>query len=234
MLVSRQQTYDNLDAIANLLDEIDSDIVALQEADAASRWSGKFDHVEYLLSQTGYSCFVHGSHKDSWIAAFGTALLSRVALHESASIPFAPSPPTNTKGFVRSSVYWQAHGRTIPLTVVSVHLDFSRKSVRESQISQLVAELSIVDSPLIILGDFNSEWSDKYSSVRALADALKLDTYLADEPDLGTYKEMAGKRLDWILISQSLDFIDHKVMPHVVSDHLAVYAEVGLREGEQE
>ncbi len=52
MLVSKKRTYENLDLIASLLEESNADVVALQEADAPSRWSGKFDHVDYLRDKT--------------------------------------------------------------------------------------------------------------------------------------------------------------------------------------
>ncbi len=234
MFVSGKQIHENLDDIAKLLREVDADIVALQEADAASRWSRKFDHVEYLAGQSEYSCFLHGRHKDSWIAAFGTVLMSNVELENASSLAFARSPPTNTKGLVQSTVNWIIDGHTTPITVVSVHLDFSRKSVRESQVDEMVGQLSGLESPLIIMGDLNSDWSNKRSSVRRLAEALELSVYLPDAPDLGTYKKISGDRLDWILISPSLNFIDYKVVPDIVSDHLAVYAEVALREVKQQ
>lgn len=232
MLVSSAQIKNNLDNVATLLNDLDSDVVALQEADAASNWSGKFDHVEYLTDNTSYLCVLHGRHKNSSIATFGTALLSKSALSNSQSVQFEPSPPTNPKGFVRSTLQWQSNGKSIPLTVVSVHLDFSRKSVRDSQIRELTENLSDINSPLVIMGDLNSEWSDKRSSVKSLAEALDLSVYTADASGLGTYKKPSGKRLDWYLISKHLVFTDYKVIEHPVSDHLAVYASVALRDGQ--
>lgn len=230
MFVSNNQIRQNLDNVAALLTDIDSDIVALQEADAASSWSGNFDHVEYLSKETVYSCVFHGRHKNSSIATFGTALLSKSALDNNQSVRFQPSPPTNPKGFVRSTVQWRSNGHSIPLEVVSAHLDFSRKSVRDSQVRELANDLSSVETPIVLMGDLNSEWSEKRSAVMALAEALDLHVYAADATDLGSYKETSGKRLDWYLISKDLVFVDYKVIDDPVSDHLAIYAEIGLRD----
>jgi len=228
LLVSRKRTYKNLDEIAVLLQKIDADFVALQEADAPSRWSGKFDHVAYLLEQTDYSCFVHGHQAKNWLYTFGTALLSRVQMSDEMSHRFTPSPPTATKGFVVSTVPWATDKDTVPLTVVSVHLDFLRKKVRAAQIESMILALSDLETPLIIAGDLNGNWSVENSPVKALTQGLMLQAYEPEQPDMGTYRKASGKRLDWILISQQLQFIDYAVLPDVVSDHNAIYAEIGF------
>ena len=229
LFVSKKRTYKNLDRIAALLDEIDADFVALQEADAASKWSGTFDHVQYLVDNTQYNCFIHGRHARSWMYSYGTALLSKSGLVDSRSIDFEPSPPTTTKGFVQAQIDWHVGDDIIPVTLVSVHLDYSRKKVRDSQIEEMIAALSDLESELIIMGDLNSRWSDKRSHVRDLAQGLGLEAHDPDAADLGTYKSTTGKRLDWILVSPRLEFVEYKVLPDVVADHLAVYAEIRYR-----
>lgn len=229
LFVSKKRTYRNLDGIASLLDEIDADFIALQEADAASKWSGTFDHVQYLVDNTGYNCFIHGRHARSWLYSYGTALLSKSGLVDSRAVDFEPSFPTTTKGYVQAKFDWHVDGNIVPVTLVSVHLDYSRKKVRDSQIEEMIAALSDLNSELIIMGDLNSRWSDKRSHVRDLANRLGLDAYDSDAADLGTYKSTTGKRLDWILVSPRLEFIEYKVLPDIVADHLAVYAEIRYR-----
>ena len=46
--------------------------------------------------------------------------------------------------------------------------------------------------------------------------------------DLATYPS-SGRRLDWVLISEDLEFLRHEVLPQVVSDHQAVAAIIGLK-----
>ena len=229
LFVSKKRTYRNLDRIAALLDEIDADFVALQEADAASKWSGTFDHVQYIIENTEYNCFVHGRHARSWLYSYGTALLSKSDLVDTRSVDFAPSPPTTTKGFVQANFDWHVAGRITPVTLVSVHLDYSRKKVRDSQIEEMIAALSDSKSELIIMGDLNSRWSDKRSHVKDLAKGLGLEAFDPDAVDLGTYKSITGKRLDWILVSPRLEFVEYKVLSDIVADHLAVYAEIRYR-----
>jgi endonuclease/exonuclease/phosphatase family metal-dependent hydrolase len=115
----------------------------------------------------------------------------------------------------------------LPVTVVSVHLDFSRKTVRDEQIAALVSELRAIETPLIVMGDLNSQWDQELSHVRRLADELGLTAFEPTLANLGTYKDVEGKRLDWILVSSALDFRHYEVLSDAVSDHRAVYSEIG-------
>lgn len=229
LLVSKERTYQNLDKIAALLEEIAPDVVALQEADAPSRWSGKFDHVAYVADQSGFPCLVHGLHSTSWISTYGTALLSRSRSTQSASVQFPPSWPSKQKGYVSAVLHWPVGKQRVSVTLVSVHFDFLRKSVRDRQVNEMVSHLSGIDGPLILMGDLNSQWGQETSHVRILADGLRLRAFYPERSGLGTYKGPTGKRLDWVLISHELDFKDYKVLPDVVADHLAVYAEIDYR-----
>jgi len=107
-----------------------------------------------------------------------------------------------------------------------VHLDFSRKSVRQQQIMEITNILSQRSNPIIILGDFNSEWFSDGSVVKRLADTAHMKVYQPDAKHLQTYLKR-DKRLDWILISNELEFVSYEVLPDVISDHQAVMATVG-------
>ena len=229
LLVSRERTISNIIEIAEFLDKTNADVVALQEADGPSSWSGKFDHVAYLLENSDYTCAIHGRQAKTRFYQFGTALMARQGLDERRSLRFEPSPPTTTKGLVSATISLTVDGTLVPITVVSVHLDFARKKVRDSQIAEMVSHVSGIDTPLIVMGDFNSEWQAERSHVRRLAETLALSAYEPESEGLGTYKTTSGKRLDWILISSHLEIIAYRVLPDVHSDHLAVFAEIRHR-----
>jgi endonuclease/exonuclease/phosphatase family metal-dependent hydrolase len=233
LFVDKERVYQNLNKIALLLNRVEPDVAALQEADAASRWSGNFDHVTYLAQQSGLPCRVHGLHSQKWISNYGTALLSRSRPAESESVQFSPSWPSKQKGFVTATLEWPAGPQTQSITFVSVHFDFLRASVRDQQVNELVDYLSRVEGPLILMGDLNSEWGDDASHVRTLADELNLHAFSPEDEALGTYKSRSGKRFDWVLVSHELEFRDYKVLPDVVADHFAVYAEIAYRKQQE-
>jgi len=232
MFQKTSTTRRNLEEITSFLDNSRADLIALQEADSPSRWSGKFNHVDFVSEKSTYPCRLHAHHAHSYMYDFGTALLSRVPYVEKLSHTFEPSPPTTNKGFVMGKVRWNPGGRLqqpVIVSVISVHLDFSRKKVREAQTEEMRIMLAGVSPPVIILGDFNTDWSKDESVLRAIASNSNLNVYQPEATGLGTYK--SGKhRLDWILISKDLEFVSYEVPQVVLSDHLPVRARIRLLE----
>jgi endonuclease/exonuclease/phosphatase family metal-dependent hydrolase len=231
LLLNEADIKQNIINIASVLKKVDADIVALQEVDGPSAWSGKFDHVELLARTAGYPWYYRADHAQSWLFSYGTAVLSRFPVNEVMQHTFSPSPPTFNKGFVLSKIKWADTSRdqaVIAVDIVSVHLDFSRQRVREGQIAELSAALSTRNNPMVILGDFNSEWFAGESVVKRLAERAGMSVYKPDASDLYTYK--SRYRYDWILISNELIFVDYEVLPDVISDHLAVVAVIALKD----
>ena len=230
LFVSKQQIQRNLSDIANTIAKQDADVVALQEADDSSRWSGNFDHVEFIAKQASYPWYYQAINARSWMFNYGTAVLSRWPVSETLAYNFKPSPPTVNKGFLLTRITWQpdpAIDKEINIDIISVHLDFSSQKVREKQIAELKEQLSTRNNPLIILGDFNSNWFANKSVIKQLAENGNLQAYKPLSNNLATYGN--GHRLDWILISSELEFISYKTLPDKLSDHLMVVAEIQLR-----
>ena len=108
MLLKEETIRSNLEELALVLNRAEADVVALQEADAISAWSGKFDHVEWLSEKSIYGCSFHGIHASKRIYDFGTALLSRYPFEGSFAHSFKPSKPTTTKGFSVAALQYLA------------------------------------------------------------------------------------------------------------------------------
>ncbi len=232
LLVSEEATRNNLNDISEYLKETNADIVALQEADNPSRWSGDFDHVAYLAEQAGYQYFAHAEHAQIWMGNYGTAILSKWPITEALGLTFPDTPPTTSKGFTLARIQWQnpdAPDSMVEVDVISVHLDFSSKSVRLQQVDELAAIMKQRDGPLIIMGDFNSEWLAEQYMLENTADTSRLHVFKPGSMGLNTYKD---KRLDWILLSADLGFSTYEVEGDVLSDHKAVGASIFWREAE--
>ena len=232
MLLKTETIRTNLVDVAQALKKADAHVIALQEADAESAWSGRFDHVNLLADQADYPCYFHGVHASNRIYDFGTALLSRYPFGGAFSHSFKPSKPTTNKGFVVAALNWKPTGQLqapVSIKFVSVHLDFSRQSVRRSQIDEMAGLLAKIDGPMVLMGDFNTDWKTEDSSLKYLADQLQLTVFEPHAEGLSTYGDK-GARLDWILISPGLRFSKYAVVPDVISDHYAVAAEIMLED----
>jgi endonuclease/exonuclease/phosphatase family metal-dependent hydrolase len=225
-LLRRTTIQANLDEVARILECEQPDVVALQEADAPSLWSGRFHHVAYLSEKAGIPYFVLGEHVHRMKLAYGTALISRQPLEDATSCRFSPSPPTPLKGMVIGTIHWPGEHHVL-LDVVSVHLDFSRKSVRQRQACEIIDRLSGRQRPLVLMGDFNCSFCAKDRTLSTLVRGLNLQTHEPGATEMVSFPQR-NKRFDWIMISAELNFLEYRTLPDVISDHRAVIATLGL------
>ncbi len=226
LLQSRSTAVRNLDQIREVLHREMPDLLALQEADGPSFWSGNFNHVNYLADKQFFYQYVRGKHADRMNLSYGTALLSNLELENPLAITFAPAVGSAPKGFVVATIDWPGQGFT-EVDVVSVHLAALRKSLRKEQATELARIIAARGKPTIIMGDLNAGWNGGTSALHLLMEALHLKTYRPYDQNLVTFPKF-NERLDWILVSHEFDFVFHKVLPDPVSDHLGVVAELAL------
>ena len=217
---------DNLDTIIAVIRREQPDIIALQETDSVSGWSGTFNHVEYLLYRTGYLASYQGLHVQSMNLQYGTALLAKTPLRDRLSQPFEKSSLPLSRGFVIARVTWP-DDPDLQIDVVSVHMDFFSGKHRHLQAEALVNELALRDRPVILMGDLNTEWAHRDGVMDYLVEALNLSVYRPESEDIITFP-VFGRRLDWILVSSEFEFVDHKVLTDNLSDHRAVMADIRL------
>ncbi len=217
----------NLTSVSALLNRENPDLVSLQEADSRSFWSGNFDHVTFLAKRGSYGRSVRGTHVDALGLSYGTALMAKLDLGQPEAITFPPALSPVPKGFVVSTIRWPGRDDH-EVDVVSVHLDFTSESIRIKQATELVEKLKRRNRPLIVMGDFNTDWQEDYSALRYVARELSLSPYDPESIMLDTFPAF-GERLDWILISPGIRFQSYRVVPDVVSDHRGVVAELVLQ-----
>lgn len=229
LLLSEQTIRTNIDETAAYLKSLDADLVALQEADGPSRWSGGFDHVARLAEQAEYDNYIRAENVNNVLGNYGSGVLSKLPIAEGLSFVFQPSPPTSNKGFSLAQIEWQVPDRAEVkiIDVVSVHLDFSRDSVRKEQIAEIKTILKPRKNSTIVMGDFNSEWLAREYMLEHFAESSPLHVFEPDSKQLDTY---GSKRLDWILMTKDLAFVDYRVEDVGLSDHKVVVANIRLQE----
>ena len=232
LLVSTQDTHENLSTIAEFLKARDIHVAALQEVDSPSRWSGSFDHASYLATAAGFGYWAQAAHARLGVAQYGTAVLSRAPIENALAINFAPSPPTANKGFTLAEIVWQtSESESIVVDVVSIHMDFSRKSVRQAQLEELEKAVYDRSNPIVLMGDFNSEVLARQLMLPDANNPRQLHTVFGTDSEYASYKD---KRLDWIIVSGELAIIDYQSDSAVLSDHRAVIATLALKNNNEE
>ena len=219
LLLRKKQIQSQLNQISDLLHQTQPNLVALQELDGTSMWSGSFDHITDLKNKTHLKYTYRGTHVRMPKLDYGTGVMSSLPITKGGSHIFSPRPPLPNKGFVWVDIDDPEYPKG--LRVVSVHLDFARKGVRSMQLEELKKALVESDRSLIIMGDFNMEWTPMLIS---FCSELQLHTYAPLEK--GTTFPKTRKRLDWILVSKEIRFSSYQVLPHILSDHKAIMADL--------
>ena len=212
----------NLAAIDAMLEREQPHVIALQEADQPSGWSGDFDHVDFIAAAAGVAGGGPTAPAEGMGQSYGTAVIARLPLEDHGAYTFNPAPASLPKGFSLATIRWPGMAR--PIDVVSVHLEPLRQAIRQRQAVELVAALADRDRPLILMGDFNTEWDDDDGVLRTIAGGLALNAYVP-EAGLVTYPRLK-RRLDWIHISCDFTFTGFRVLEDEVSDHRAVVADI--------
>lgn len=227
-LLKKSTAEANVVAVAKLLRQLLPDVVALQEADGPSAWSGNFDHVAALADGAELDQRFRGEHNpfgfERFPLASGTALLSAHPMDDELSQRFAKNW-RDTKGFVVAAVQvpqWDDE----EIDVVSVHLDFLRPKVRKEQILDLVNTLIHRQRPRILLGDLNCSWKGDREPLRLLQEMLDLHPHRPEDVAPTYPSSNPRRRLDWVLASEELRFREYHTLRTPLSDHLAVVADV--------
>ena len=224
LTMRRKRIERNLHEAALCLQEHPVDVLALQEAEAEMLIHKSLHQSRELAERAGFRHFVQGQHMHHRRYSYGTALLSKTKVENAESHTFPAAGLTFSKGLVVAELE-SLCGK--PFRVVSLHLDFLHAKVRRRQVEHLLSVLARKSAlPLIVMGDFNCEFKSG-GALFHLADELGLQMWKPDERHT-TFPRL-GRRLDWILISKELEFLDYQVWSGLSSDHLAVRAEVKFR-----
>jgi endonuclease/exonuclease/phosphatase family metal-dependent hydrolase len=215
--------------IAEVLAEIDADILALQEVVSAPDHKGHGDQAAYLAEETGLK-FVLGETRRRLGRPYGNLVLSRYPIRAVANYDIS-APGREPRGCLRADL---GIDRTSVLHVFNVHLGtsyFERRHQARRLLGPSILGHPWLSGPRIVLGDFN-EWT-RGLATRLLAGRLRS----ADiRTQLGRRRTYPGflplLHLDHIYYDQHFELKNlqlHRTPTAVVaSDHLPLVAEFRL------
>jgi len=197
----------NLNQIADLIGQYD--IVGLQEVDSGSLRSGFVDQTEYLAHRAGFPhWFKQINRRIGNIAQHSNGVLSR----------FKPSDVQEYRlpGLRGRGVIVCQYGGDDGLTVCIMHLALSKRArLRQiSFVSQLVKSMPHV----VLMGDLNCGCES--SEMKYLMDNINLQEPSCEKSTFPSWRPM--RKIDHILVSESLHIENARVLDYPFSDHLPI------------
>ncbi len=243
---SREDRKKRLDQIADLLKELDADVVILNEVDFDSSWSFSVNQARYLAERAGYSYWAEQRNLDlrvvAWKWRFGNALLSRYPIVGASVIelPDYSSIETLLAGKKRVlNCTMRLHDQRV--RVVAVHL-CQRSEANRARSADMITKLASSDEVMtIVAGDFNSTpsgfpntesdatWGNAIDRFDASALFQRYPKRPSNSLDQFTFHSTHPiTTIDWILIPKQSRMLEYRVVPTTLSDHRPVVAELSL------
>lgn len=207
--------------VLDVLNEVDADIVALQEADRRFGKRISALPLDLIAAHTDYVPVPFDTRPDS-IGHHGNAILVRQTVtivgHDVIHLPMI-----EPRGAVVADLTWKNHS----LRIVGMHLDLSGLR-RRQQVRSVLAQIDgrVPDMPSILMGDLN-EWSRQGGCLGEFVgrhhDAHTGPSYHSQRP---------VARLDRIFVSHGIHIhasgTHHSLKARRASDHLPVWAELSF------
>lgn len=222
-------TTPNLPDLANLLIQIQPEVIALQEVDSMtlrseSIYGERMDFIKKLSRETGYKgYFGRAMEYDS--GAYGEGVLVK-----KGSNYHTLNLPNPAGGEPRAIAWVKAELKTLEeFYFGSTHLCHEFEVNRIAQLDSILSYADSLDKPVIWVGDLNfTPDSPEYSRIpahwkEAGAEAGDLqNTY-------GTHD--SGARIDYIWYdSRKFELVEYKVLTHItISDHYPVWAVLRMK-----
>lgn len=250
---------ENMHKVLIAFNEIKADVIALQEIDFASNRSYDVNQLHQLAKNLGFQYKAKAVNWDKQYVPFpyfppsvnfgkmesGQGYLSKFPLkkHQRIVLERVPTNPFYYDAFYidRLAQIVETEIKGNPIALINVHLEAYDKTTRGKQtdyVKSLYEEYA-AKMPTILLGDFNSKWTDENSpTVKNLASVENLvpacpPNELGIESSFTYSSGNPNQQIDYIFYdSTKLEVLDWRVIKTTgeASDHLPVMAEFGFRD----
>lgn len=232
--------YD-LDRIADAIEDLDVDAIALQEVDNNFDERSDFNDQAKELADKLDMNYTFGANEPKDVGGeqgldeegYGLAILSNLDIKdaENTHLPYEVNGKSSSKqnldpeqrGLLRASVKWQ--GEVIDL--YSTHWEHKWDGLREKQADEAAAAIGKRDNPALLMGDLNAEPEEVSVNTllggAALKDALK--TLQVEDPT-----NDKGQHIDYVLYSEAFKPVEGGPVVNDASDHYPVVVSFELAE----
>lgn len=228
-----QPTSPNLGELANLLIQIQPEVIALQEVDSmttrsAGIYGERIDFIKNLARETGYKGYF-GQAMEYDSGAYGEGILVK-----KGSNYHTVKLPNPAGGEPRAIAWAKAELKTLQeFYFGATHLCHEFEANRIAQLDSILSYADSLDKPVVWVGDLNfTPDSPEYSRI---PDHWKEAGAVAGDLQ-NTYGSLdSGARIDYIWYdSRKFELVEYKVLSHItISDHVPVWAVLRMKKEEE-
>ncbi len=212
--------HSNVDAIADLITDVDPDVVSLVEVDESGPTAVHLDEVARRagLASVFVPAFEYGTKPPR--GSFGNAILTRLPILAVRQHHLLSPPPVydgTEPSEPRTLLLVQVSAAGGPVWIGSTHLPRTDPEARDRTLAELQSVIAHLPPPWLVLGDFNTpatSWLD--------------DTPLAAHPSQSapTYPACGPNEAIDYAVTPHGHHVHAEVLAHPGSDHLPVLARV--------
>ncbi len=210
-----------LPQIIQTINKYKPDVVALQEIDSGSKRNNNYNQVKVISEETN---LIHNKYafEKSWLGYFndGNALFSKTPFNY---VKIQQLPYNLEK---RNCIIGSLNIKKKNITIIATHLGAhkSNKKERLNQVQSICNLLNSIESPMILMGDFNcQEGDEEYNYIVENSDLIPV----ISDKTYPSYKP--SKKFDQIFISKDFLLIESNLIKENFSDHYGVYAKLQFR-----
>ena len=242
----REERRQRLIDIANLIEEIDADIVVLNEVDFDSTWSFRVNQARFIAQSAHYPFVTEQRNLDFRFAVgswrFGNAVLSRHPIQraELVDLPAFKTWESLLAGKKRS-VFCDIEVAGHAVVIGAIHLSHRSELLRVESARMLLDDSMDATGTVILAGDFNSTPSGFPDSLQSVSGENAMDVFdqsgrfsrrpvqTPTDEELTFRSNLPERTIDWILLGRDSAFIDYTVIDSELSDHRPVVATIDLQ-----
>lgn len=222
-----QSGKSNLDDIANLIIQVQPEVIALQEIDSMTvrtdtLFGTRVNLINELIKRTGYRGYF-GKAMNYDEGAYGVGLL--VKKGSGYKTQNLPSP---AGGEPRVAAWVKAELKSLKeFNFASTHFSHDSNINRLAQLKELISYADTLSLPTFIAGDLNFDpESEEYKSIPT----KWKDAGMVAGDTTPTYAGETGKRIDYIWYdSEAFELVEYKVLNLPHSDHFPVLVTLRIK-----
>ena len=226
----------DLERIGAVLLAIRPDVVALNEVDQGLLRSRRVDQARALAEQLGMH-YAFGPNLRFLGGAYGNAILSRFPIRSHENVHLK-AKGREQRGLLHAVL--DVDGA--PLHVLTTHLEVRLPEIRDAQITEIAEYVRLLDGPVVLMGDFNSDAGMPKLAFPTLQDAWVVQRhYFPEAVGVSDGASQVGsptfpsrsptKRIDYIFVSDHLLPTGPRSVRTIASDasdHLPLVADLKL------